>query len=71
MGLGHHYMCGYQDLSIQLIEQVEVKTLDFLAESDFFWQYQIQAFDRLKCMLLQKRPGRVKLSSAKACLMYD
>ena len=33
--LGHHYggssPCGYQDLSIQLIEQIEVKTLDFFS----------------------------------------
>ena len=47
-GLGHHYggnsQCGYQDLSIQLIEQVEVKTLDFLAERELFWQHQIRAY---------------------------
>ena len=47
-GLGHHYggssPCGYQDLSIQLIEQVEVKTLDFLAERELFWQHQIRAY---------------------------
>ena len=47
-GLGHHYggsnPCGYEDLSITLIEQVEVKTMDFLAERELFWQHQIRAY---------------------------
>ena len=46
--LGHHFggdsPCVNQDLSIQLIEQVEVKTLNFLAERDLFWQQQIRAY---------------------------
>ena len=47
-GLGHHYVvsspCGYEDLSIKLIKQVEVKTMDFLAERELFWQHQIRAY---------------------------
>ena len=47
-GLGHHYggsgQCGYQDISITLIEQVEEKTLEFLAERELFWQHQLRAY---------------------------
>ena len=47
-GLGHHYggtsPCEYKDVSIKLIEQVEVKTLEFLAERELFWQHQIRAY---------------------------
>ena len=46
--LGHNYEesspCGYADLSITLIEQVEVKTLEFLAERELFWQHHIRAY---------------------------
>ena len=42
-GLGHHYggtsPCEYKDVSIKLIEQVELKTLEFLAERELFWQH--------------------------------
>ena len=47
-GLGHHYggsgQCGYQDISITLIEQVEEKTPEFLAERELFWQHQLRAY---------------------------
>ena len=47
-GLGHHYggsgPCGYQDLSITLIEQVEEKTFEFLAERELYWQHQLRVY---------------------------
>ena len=47
-GLGHHYGggggCGYANVSIQLIEQVKVKTLEFLAERECFWQHQLRVY---------------------------
>ena len=47
-GLGHHYggsgNCTYEDLSITLIEQVEKKTLEFLAERELYWQHQLRAY---------------------------
>ena len=47
-GLGHHYWggggCGYQNVSIQLIEQVKVKTLEFLADRECYWQHQLRVY---------------------------
>ena len=47
-GLGHHYGgsggCGYQNVSIVLIEEVEVKTPKYLAERELFWQHQLRVF---------------------------
>jgi hypothetical protein len=47
-GLGHHYggssTCSYQDLSITIIEQVEFKTFEYLAERELYWQHQIRAY---------------------------
>ena len=47
-GLGHHYGgsggCGYQNLSITIIEEIEVKTLDFLAKRELFWQHQLRVY---------------------------
>ena len=47
-GLGHHYGgdggCGYQNISITLIEQVEVRTPEFLAERELYWQHQLRAY---------------------------
>ena len=40
-GLGHHYGgqgCGYQHVSIQLIERVEVGDHQGLAEQEIYWQ---------------------------------
>ena len=45
-GLGHHYGgrngCGYQNLSITLIEQVQEKTMDYLASREVFWQHHLR-----------------------------
>ena len=47
-GLGHHYGgvggCGYENMSVILIEQVEHKTFDFLAEREVFWQNQLRVY---------------------------
>ena len=47
-GLGHHYgegsACSYQDLSIQLIEQVKHHNMDFLAKRELFWQHQLRVY---------------------------
>ena len=49
-GLGHHYggggggTCSYEDISITIIEQVEKKNLEFLAERECYWQHQLRAY---------------------------
>ena len=47
-GLGHHYgsrgNCEYKDMRVTLIEQVRVKTLDFLAEREVWWQNQLRVY---------------------------
>ena len=48
-GLGHHYNvvvggCGYENLPIILIEQVEVKTPEFLAEREVYLQHQLRVY---------------------------
>ena len=47
-GLGHHYGgpngCGYDNISIVIIEEVEIKTLDFLAKRETYWQHQLRVY---------------------------
>ena len=47
-GLGHHYGggggCGYDNFSVTIIEQVRIKTMDFLAERETFWQHQLRVY---------------------------
>jgi hypothetical protein len=47
-GLGHHYgegsPCNYNHMSIQLIEQVKHKNLEFLAQRETFWQHQLRVY---------------------------
>ena len=47
-GLGHHCGgergCGYDSISITIIEQVEVKTPEILAERELYWQHQLRAY---------------------------
>ena len=47
-GVGAHYGgrggCGYQNLSIIIIEQVERGDLELLAEREVYWQHQLRAF---------------------------
>ena len=42
-GLSHRYRgsggCGYDNISIIIIEEVEKKNLNFLAERETFWQH--------------------------------
>ena len=47
-GLGHHYggsgPCSYQDISITLIEQIQEKTFEILAERELYWQHQLRVY---------------------------
>ena len=47
-GLGHHYGgpggCGYENVSVQIIEQVNLKTFDNLAKREQWWQNQLRVF---------------------------
>ena len=46
-GLGHHYGgsgCGYSNVSIQLIDQVEVGNVEALAQAEVYWQEQLRGF---------------------------
>ena len=47
-GLGQHYggarACCYQDMSIVLIEQVEMGNMYLLAKREQYWQNQLRAF---------------------------
>ena len=41
-GLGHHYGgqgCGYENLRIILIDQVEHGNVETLAETELYWQH--------------------------------
>ena len=47
-GLGHHYgnggPCSYQHLQVQIIEEVEHKNFEFLAERELYWQHQLRTY---------------------------
>ena len=47
-GLGQHFggarACSYQDLSIQLIEQVKPGNKSLLAKKEQYWQNQLRVF---------------------------
>ena len=47
-GLDHHYggsgHCTYQDLSITLIEHVEDKSFEFLAQRELYWHQQLRVY---------------------------
>ena len=47
-GLGHHYGgsggCGYENISIKIIEEVKTKTFEFLAKREVFWQHQLRVY---------------------------
>jgi hypothetical protein len=47
-GLGQHYGgrggCGYENVSVQIIEQVNLKTFDNLAKREQWWQNQLRVF---------------------------
>ena len=75
-GLGHHYGgrggCGYENLSLTLIEQVEEKTMDGLASRELYWQHQLRVYieNGFKNHCRKKRIWKVKkISSAQACSM--
>ena len=47
-GLGHHYGgqsgCGYDSISMQIIDQVEAGDDDALAECELYWQHQLRCY---------------------------
>ena len=46
-GLGHHYGgngCGYDNIKIQLIDQVEIGNLEALAQAEIYWQEQLRGY---------------------------
>ena len=46
-GLGNHYGgqgCGYENLKIQIIDQVEIGDTEALAEAEVFWQNQLRVY---------------------------
>ena len=47
-GLGQHYGgpggCGYQNVSIILIEQVREKNMKYLADRELYWQHQLRGY---------------------------
>ena len=46
-GLGKHYWgsgCGYENLRIQIIEQVENGNVEALAEAEIYWQNQLRSY---------------------------
>ena len=47
-GLGHHYggpgVCGYNNLTLTIIEQVEEKNMENLAKRELYWQHQLRVY---------------------------
>ena len=47
-GLGYHYGdsggCNYENISKTSIEEIETKTLEFLAKRETFWQHQLRVY---------------------------
>ena len=46
-GLGHHYGgqgCGYKNLRIILIDQVEQGNKEALADTELYWQHLLRCF---------------------------
>ena len=47
-GLGHHYGgregCGYENMTLTIIEQVKEKNSKFLAERELYWQHQLRTY---------------------------
>ena len=46
-GLGKHYGgtgCGYENLKIQIIDQVENGDVEALAEAEVYWQNQLRCY---------------------------
>ena len=46
-GLGHHYGgsgCGYNNIRIQLIDQVEIGDVEALAQAEIYWQEQLRGY---------------------------
>ena len=64
-GLGHHYGgqgCGYPNVSIQLIEQVQVGDNEALATQEVYWQNQLRCYvqngGHAHCYRKEKNPKK-------------
>ena len=64
-GLGHHYGgqgCGYDNLSIQLIEQVKIGDQEALARQEVYWQNQLRGYvqngGHAHCYRKEKNPKK-------------
>ena len=42
--LGGRGGCGYQNASFQIIEDIETKTMEFLAKRETYWQHQLRVY---------------------------
>ena len=36
--------CGYDNLTLTIIEQVEEKNMEFLAKRELYWQHQLRVY---------------------------
>ena len=47
-GVGNHYGgqggCGYENMRVQIIDQVEIGNIKALADAEVFWQHQLRAY---------------------------
>ena len=47
-GVGNHYGgqggCGYENMRVQIIDQVEIGNTKALADAEVFWQHQLRAY---------------------------
>ena len=47
-GLGHHYGgdtgCGYENISLQIIDKVAEGDVEALAQTELYWQDQLRVF---------------------------
>jgi hypothetical protein len=64
-GLGHHYGgkgCGYENVSIQLIEQVQVGDSEALARQEVYWQNHLRGYvqngGHAHCYRKEKNPKK-------------
>ena len=60
-GLSHHYGgkgCGYENVSIQLIEQVQVGDSEALARQEVYWQNQLRGYVQIGGLAHCYRKGK-------------
>ena len=77
-GLGGHYGgssgCGYDQFSVQIIDQVEHGDDEALAQCETFWQHQLRCYvengGRAHCYRKEITRTRIWTSSAQACWLW-